>query len=216
VADRHALLIGVPRYEDPDFDDERLDAAVTADIAAMRAALKRSGYDISDCGIGEARREATPTRISRAIRTACASAPVGGVLLIYFSGHGVRIDGQDYLVPTDAYRADLGSDIRSLVPVVPAESLAACRASLVVFLVDACRTDPAQDGAAGPGLGEPGGQLTFLADGGHFVLVMGCGAGQVCQYDENGSAFTQSLAKVLDARNRWSRSTRSSPRKRRS
>lgn len=33
------------------------------------------------------------------------------------------------------------------------------------------------------------------------MLVMGCGADQVCQYDENGSAFTQSLAKVLDARN---------------
>ena len=30
---------------------------------------------------------------------------------------------------------------------------------------------------------------------------MGCGADQVCQFDENGSAFTQSLAKVLDARN---------------
>jgi len=180
VANRQALLIGVPHYEDPEFDDARLGAAVAADIVAIRAALEQSGYDITDCGIDEARGEATPTRIRRAIKTACADAPVGGVLVIYFSGHGVTISGHDYLVPTDAYRADVRSDVNSLVPVIPAESLAACRASLVVFFVDACRTDPAQEDAAGSRPGEPGGQLPFLADGGHFVLVMGCGADQVC------------------------------------
>jgi Caspase domain len=201
VANRHALLIGVPHYEDPEFDDVRLGAAVTADIAAMRAALDQSGYNITDCGMGEARGEATPTRIRRAIKTACADVPAGGVLLIYFSGHGLTINGQDYLVPTDAYRADLRSDVASLVPVMPTESLAACRAGLIVFFVDACRNDLAREEVTGPRSGEPGGQLPFLADGGHFVLVMGCSADQVCQYDENGSAFTQSLAKVLDARN---------------
>lgn len=201
MANRHALLIGVPRYEDPEFDEARLAAAVTADIAAMRGALDQSGYDVTVCGMGEARAEATPTRIRRAVKAACANVPAGGVLLIYFSGHGVTIDGHDYLVPTDAYRADVRSDVDSLVPVIPAESLAACRASLVVFFVDACRTDPAHVEVTGPRPCEPGGQLPFLADGGHFVLVMGCGADQVCQYDENGSAFTQSLAKVLDARN---------------
>ncbi|HXL93306.1 MAG TPA: caspase family protein [Streptosporangiaceae bacterium] len=201
MANRRALLIGVPHYEDPELDDPRLGAAVTVDIAVMRAALEQSGYDITDCGIDKDRGEATPTRIRRAIKTACADASVGGVLLIYFSGHGVTISGQDYLVPTDAYRGDVRSDVESLVPVIPAESLAACRASLVVFFVDACRTDPAQEDLADPSLGEPGGQLPFLAGGGHFVLVMGCGADQVCQYDETGSAFTQSLAKVFDARN---------------
>src|SRR5689334_21084477 len=110
MANWHALLIGVPHYEDPEFDDPRLGAAVTADIASMRAALSQSGYNITDCGMGEARGEATPTRIRRAIKKACAEVPVGGVLLIYFSGHGVTIRGQDYLVPIDAYRADVQSD----------------------------------------------------------------------------------------------------------
>jgi Caspase domain len=201
VASRHALLIGVPHYEDPEFDDERLRTAVSADIAAMRIALDQSGYDVADCGVGEASGEATPTRIRRAIKTACANVPPDGVLLVYFSGHGVMLNGRDYLVPTDAYRADVQSDVNSLVPVIPTESLGACRASLVVFFVDACRTDPAQDQVAWASSGEPGGELPFLADGGHFVLVMGCSANQVCQYDANGSAFTQSLAKVLDARN---------------
>ena len=37
---RHALLIGVPHYEDPAFNEEQLEDAITADIAAMRAALR--------------------------------------------------------------------------------------------------------------------------------------------------------------------------------
>ena len=202
MTNRHALLIGVPRYEDPELDDARLGAAVTADVAAMRVALEQSDYVVSDCGLDEVRGEATPTRIRRAIKTACATAPVGGVLLIYFSGHGITIDGQDFLIPIDAYRSDIPSDVDSLVPVIPTESLTSCRAGLVVFFVDACRSDPAQMVTSTPTtLSEPGGQLPFLAGGGHFVLVMGCGTGQLCQYDETGSAFTQSLAKVLDARN---------------
>jgi hypothetical protein len=101
--------------------------------------------------------------------------------------------------------------------------LADCRAALVVIFVDACRNEPARVGAGmsgssavlpdpeGPGgpapvrgvdhAVEPGGQQPFLAGGGQFVLMTGCGAGEVCQYDDTGSAFTQALAKVLDPRN---------------
>ena len=93
MANRHALLIGVPRYDDEEFNDERLEAAVRSDIAAMRAALVQSDYTITECGIGNADRGgATLSRINRAIEEACAKAPAGGVLLIYFSGHGVTVE----------------------------------------------------------------------------------------------------------------------------
>ncbi len=183
-------------------NDPQLGAAVTADVDAVRAALAQSGYDIVDCGLGDARGEATPNRIKRAIKSACADVPAGGVLLIYFSGHGVTVGGQDYLVPSDGYRADVWSDVSSLMPVVPdASVLRGCRAALVVFFVDACRSDPAQEPPLGSASSvEPGGQQPYLAGGGPFVLVMGCGAGQTCNYDEAGSVFTQALAKVLDPR----------------
>jgi Caspase domain len=100
VANRHALLIGVPHYEDPAFNDPQLGAAITADIAAMRAALSQSGYaPITECGTPGSGGEATPTRISRAIKTACRNVPADGTLLIYYSGHGLMIEGRDYLVP---------------------------------------------------------------------------------------------------------------------
>jgi hypothetical protein len=226
VTNRHALVIGVPRYDDDDFNtDSRLADAVRCDVAAMRAALEPSGYAITECGTTDADRgEATLNRINQAIEDACLTAPPGGVLLIYFSGHGVTVGGRDYLLPSDAYRPrsrpsarpqpegrpDLSPArpiaapfseppaVRSLVPVVPElDVLADCRARLVAVFVDACRNDQA---GAQPSA-EPGGQQPYLADGGHFVLVTGCSAGQVCQYDETGSVFTTSLAKMLDPRN---------------
>ena len=203
VANLHALLIGVPRYEDPELNYPQLGAAVSTDGRAMRAALVQSGYAITDCGLDDARGEATPTRIRRAIKSACADVPAGGVLMIYFSGHGITVGGQDYLVPSDAYLSDARSEVSSLVPVVPdASALRGCRAALVVFFVDACRSDPASEAPLGssPAI-EPGGQQPYLAGGGQFVLVMGCSAGQTCNYDEEGSVFTQALAKVLDPRN---------------
>jgi Caspase domain len=217
VANRHALLIGVPVYDDAEFNESRLADAVRSDIAAMRAALNQSGYVITDCPTpGSEVGGATPNRIKKAIHEACANVPAGGVLLIYFSGHGVTIDGRDYLVPSDSYRltgnaAGTGPAaplaVSSLVSAVPdADVLAACRARLVLFFVDACRNDPAPDDldAADPTEArlsvELGGVQPFLADGGEFVLMMGCGAGQVCQYMETGSVFTETLAKVLDPR----------------
>jgi Caspase domain len=219
VANRHALLIGVPVYDDAEFNESRLADAVRSDIAAMRAALDQSGYVITDCPTpGSGGGGATPNRIKKAIHEACTNVPVGGVLLIYFSGHGVTIDGRDYLVPSDSYRlngnaAGTGTGpaaplaVSSLVSAVPdADVLAACRARLVVFFVDACRNDPAPDelDAGGPTEArlsvELGGVQPFLADGGEFVLMMGCGAGQVCQYMETGSVFTETLAKALDPR----------------
>jgi hypothetical protein len=235
VANRHALLIGVPDYDDDDFNEPRLANAVRSDVAAMRAALEQSGYEkITECGTADAERGgATPNRIKQSIEAACANVPPGGVLLIYFSGHGLTVDGRDYLVATDSYRPRGGRQagqplpspaVDTMVPVVPElHVLAACRAALVVFFVDACRNEPAgsggltenepaasglagnapvRNGSAGaPRSVEPGGQQPYLVGGGKFVLVMGCGPGQVCQYTDNGSAFTEALAKVLDPRN---------------
>jgi hypothetical protein len=204
VVNRHALLIGVPRYDEEEFNVDYLEAAVYSDIAAMRTVLAQSDYTITECGIGNADRGgATLGRINRAIEEACADAAAGSTLLVYFSGHGVTVDGADYLLPSEAYRfRGSGPDgppvWRNLIPVVPAEGvLRDCRAGLVAVFVDACRNGQF-DGQ--PSV-EPGGMQPFLADGGQFVQVMGCAAGQTGRYDESGSAFTQSLVKALDPRN---------------
>ncbi|QXJ22964.1 caspase family protein [Actinomadura graeca] len=186
MAGRHALLIGVPQCDDGRFSD--IDDVVRSDVHRVGTALEQSGYVVTAFGLDGGKDEPTLTRIRRRIRTACEQVPSGGVLLVYFSGHGVSADGRDYLVPSDAD----ASDTDTLVPVVPAD-LTGCKARLVVFFVDACRDDPAREP------GPAGGHVPFPAEG-SFVLVTGCEAGQRCHYTETGSVFTQALAQVLDRR----------------
>ncbi|MFC0038821.1 caspase family protein [Actinomadura rayongensis] len=185
MAGRHALLLGVPECDDGRFSP--IGDVVRRDISAMHHALDQSGYTVTTFGVDGP--EPTRNRIARAIQQALADAPPDSVLLLYFSGHGVSMDGSDFLVPSDAD----GTDADDLVPVIPPD-LGACPARLVVFFVDACRDDPARGDVP-----EPGAVVTFRA-GGSFVLVNGCGPGQRCHYTESGSVFTQVLAQVLDRR----------------
>ncbi|NUW34033.1 caspase family protein [Nonomuraea sp. SMC257] len=192
---RHALLIGVPRCDDPGLTD--IGHVVRADLRTMRQALEQSGYaEVETFGV-EQGEEPTANRVRKRIRRACEAVPEGGVLLLYFSGHGISVDGADYLVPSDAERerGAAAPAVSELVPVVPAD-LERCRARLVVFFVDACRDDPARD--HDPAV--RGGMLPYLPDG-DFVLVTGCRAGQRCHYGDTGSYFTQALAQTLDRRN---------------
>ncbi|QKW00230.1 caspase family protein [Streptomyces sp. NA02536] len=189
MTQRQALLIGVPHCDDTTFSP--IPQVVRNDLEKMRSALMLSSYSVDS--IGEDTLDPSGNRIRAAIRKACAEAPKGGVLLLYFSGHGVSIDGVDYLVPSDAFRESGELVLESLVPVIP--DLSRCQAKLVVFFVDACRDSP----AGVPSEGGGGGVLHYPA-GGSQVMVAGCAPGQVCHYGEDGSAFTRTLARVLDRR----------------
>ncbi|OLT12465.1 hypothetical protein BJF79_22280 [Actinomadura sp. CNU-125] len=188
MSGRHALLIGVPQCDDDRFSE--IGDVVRNDVDSMRRALEPSGYAVTTFGVDDGGPEPTRTRIRREIRTACSQAPRDGVLLLYFSGHGISVDGREHLVPSDADT----TDPRSLVPVTP-DDLADCRARLVVFFVDACRDDPARKEAPAP----VGGSIPYPA-GGSFVLVNGCEPGQRCHYTDTYSIFTQALSQVLDRR----------------
>ncbi|MEV6482816.1 caspase family protein [Streptomyces sp. NPDC051576] len=189
VTQRQALLIGVPQCDDATFSP--ISQVVRNDLEKMRSALTLSSYSVDS--IGEDTLDPSGNRIRAAIRKACAGAPEGSVLLLYFSGHGVSIDGVDYLVPSDAFREGGELILDSLVPVIP--DLSHCQAKLVVFFVDACRDSP----AGLPSEGGGGGVLHYPA-GGSQVMVAGCAPGQVCHYGEDGSVFTRTLARVLDRR----------------
>src|SRR5215475_7692204 len=161
----------------------------------MSDALRQSGYDIGYCGVRDSTgKEPTGSRIRGAILRAVRAAPRGGMLLLYFSGHGVAVNGQTYLVPQDAQAGPDGPDPRSLVPLFPGD-LEDCHARLVLFVVDACRHGLATS-LVPP---QPGGALPYLADGA-FVLLNSCKPGERSLHGQDGSYFTQALAEVLDRR----------------
>src|SRR5215472_315502 len=95
---RTALLIGVPACDNDLFP--AIDDVVTRDISRMTYALAQSGYQIRHCGPGDpAAREPTGNRIRAAIRTTLREAPADSIVMVYFSGHGVVVNGRSWLVP---------------------------------------------------------------------------------------------------------------------
>ncbi|NUT17834.1 MAG: hypothetical protein HOV77_01480 [Hamadaea sp.] len=192
---RHALLIGVPHYDASSFSD--IADVVESDVLRISESLGQSGYQIGNCGYGDpSGQEATGSRIRAAISRACSEVPEGGVLLIYFSGHGLTVDGESYLAPCDTYLEPNGiPDVASLVALLP-RRLENCRAGMIVLAVDACR----DQSAGAPSSEVPAGALR-LPGGGSLVLVNACRPGQRSLYSDTGSYFTQALAEALDRRN---------------
>ena len=89
---RVALIIGNSAYQN-----------VTAlpnptnDAAAMTATLKGAGFDVIDT-----RRDLKANEMRRALRDFSDTARDADVAVVYYAGHGIEIDGTNYLVPVDA------------------------------------------------------------------------------------------------------------------
>ncbi|MFI6159166.1 caspase family protein [Micromonospora haikouensis] len=189
MTDRLALLIGVPSCNNEMF--EPLGHIVETDIARMRNALQASRYQIRYCGGGDSDGQ-TPSlgTIKQAILRALGAVAEGGTLLIYFSGHGVSLDGTAYLVPQDpiVHNDEIFPD--SLMPVSLHNLVGSCRARLVILVADACRDDPTRSSTV------PRASLPILVNG-DFVLISSCSPGQVSAYNDSGSAFTKAFAEAL-------------------
>jgi TPR repeat protein len=107
------------------------------DAEALAALLKASGFDVverrSDVGIAGMR---------RAIGDFSDIAADADIAIVYYAGHGIEVDGINYLIPTDARLArdfDVEDEAISLDRVLRAID-SARRLHLVIL--DACRENP--------------------------------------------------------------------------
>jgi uncharacterized caspase-like protein len=67
------------------------------DAAAFAEALKNAGFDAV-----EFRRDLKASELRRALRDFADTARSADVAIFYFAGHGIEIDGTNYLIPVDA------------------------------------------------------------------------------------------------------------------
>ncbi|GGU50746.1 histidine kinase/DNA gyrase B/HSP90-like ATPase [Streptomyces cavourensis] len=191
--ERIALLIGVGENPEAEHILPSLTATVTTDLGVLGAALEGSGYTVETL--------LNPSRnaIAERISSVSASAPRGSTLLLYFTGHGVRIGTTDYLVPSDA-RAPADKDDaagweqphvqESLLAADISRYLSKCTAGTVLWLIDACRW-----GQQGPAFGS-----NVIKGPPHsgFAMMTGCGPGEPSGFAERGSFFTSALAQAFD------------------
>lgn len=192
---RFALVIGIDDYVAlADLRKARNDAT------AVAQSLEYLGIDVSLLLDPERR------RISRAISDMIARTGPGDEVLFYFAGHGIQIDGRNFLIPADAPAAKPGDEAFLMAESIPVdqvmETLKSRGAATAVLILDACRDNPfPRNGTRAVGSGR--GLAPVVAVEGSFILYS-AGAGQTAldrlsdaDTDPN-SVFTRNLLPYLE------------------
>jgi uncharacterized caspase-like protein len=107
------------------------------DSAAISDTFKSSGFDIV-----ELKRDLKANEMRRALRDFSDSVRDADVAIVYYAGHGIEIDGTNYLIPTDA---TLERDIDAYDEAVPLDRLLTViepARKLRLVILDACRDNP--------------------------------------------------------------------------
>lgn len=128
---RVALVIGNGRYEHtPPLSNPQNDARAVGD------ALRRLGFDVV-VGL-DLSRERTGA-VFRELAARLEGAEVG---LLYYAGHGLQVDGRNYLVPVDA-RLEQSSDLHfEAVEMGTVLGILEGKARSSLLFLDACRDNP--------------------------------------------------------------------------
>ncbi|WP_316178140.1 MULTISPECIES: caspase domain-containing protein [unclassified Bradyrhizobium] len=129
---RVALVIGNSAYKNvPQLLNPANDAALVGGM------FKRAGFDSV-----EIKTDLNAVEMRRVLREFGGRTREAAIAIIYYAGHGIELDGTNYLIPTDA-RLETDSDVldetlpldRALFAVEPARQLR-------LIILDACRDNP--------------------------------------------------------------------------
>ncbi|QHO73346.1 caspase (peptidase) [Bradyrhizobium sp. CCBAU 051011] len=107
------------------------------DSSKIAATLKDAGFDVVD-----SRRDLAAAETRRALRDFADRARDADIAVVYYAGHGIEVDGANYLIPVDA-RLERDTDVydeafsldRILIAIEPAKKLR-------LVILDACRDNP--------------------------------------------------------------------------
>src|SRR5262245_4926115 len=129
---RVALVIGNAKYA----HEEQLKNPGN-DAREVAAALKRIAFDDVDVVL-----DADLIQMQSALARFARKADAADLALIYYSGHGIEVDGRNYLIPTSARLADAGDVDFETVPLDLAIAAADRAGKVKILVLDACRNNP--------------------------------------------------------------------------
>jgi uncharacterized caspase-like protein len=129
---RVALIIGNSAYQNaPQLPNPVNDAAL------ITATLKSAGFDVVN-----SRQNLSALETRRVLREFADASQDADIAVVYYAGHGIEVDGTNYLIPVDA-KLERDTDVfdeavsldRLLIAVEPAKQLR-------LVILDACRDNP--------------------------------------------------------------------------
>ncbi len=178
---RIALVIGNAEYHLGKLANPENDAHDVAE------ALKRSGFDV------QLAVNRTLAQMEDDLRTFRASIQPGDVAMLYYAGHGVQVDGENYLLPVDnAGITDQNSLKRRAINAAEyIQAMADAGSRLNIVVLDACRDNPLPAVARG---GSRGLSVMRVPANTETVIVFATKAGELA-LDGTGrnSTFTEAF-----------------------
>ena len=161
---RKALIFGNNAYKTV----SPLENAV-ADAQAMAKKLEMLGYSVT------AEFDASRSKMLSTLRNFTYSVQGGDEVVFFYAGHGVELDGRNYLLPTDIYGEDprqVQDDAIELQRVL--SDMSDSRAKFTLAVIDACRDNPFK--GTGRAIGGRGLAPTTAATG--QMVIFSAGTGQ--------------------------------------
>ena len=107
------------------------------DVSAVADSLRRLGFEVT------AANDLTRRQIDEATSRFTGQLRAGDLALFYYSGHGVQLNQENYLIPVD-FQGASASDIRyNAFPVAQIrDRMEESRARVRILILDACRVNP--------------------------------------------------------------------------
>jgi uncharacterized caspase-like protein len=128
---RTALVIGNSAYQKSPLVNPVNDAQ------AMAATLGSLGFTVTKI------ENASKGQMANAIRQFGDTIKLGGVGLFYFAGHGVQVNGENFLIPVDDDIQDKGQvATKGLEAKLVLQAMSNAKNRLNVVILDACRNNP--------------------------------------------------------------------------
>ena len=185
---RLALVLGNAKYQAvPALQNPANDAG---DLAQ---ALRAIGFEVIE------QRDATREAMAKAVRDFSGRLHDADVALFFYSGHGLQMNGENYLLPVDA-RIETPADVRfNTINLTDIQQEMEGKGRVNIIILDACRNNPFIENLARGGRGAPSRGLGRIDATGEGSLIVYATQPNNVAFDGSGrnSPFTAALLRYV-------------------
>lgn len=187
VGARMALVIGNGRYATP----SALSNAGN-DARLMARTLAALGYTVTE------RHDLNRAQLDEAVTRFATSLPQGATAFVYYAGHGMQIEGGNYLTPVDMVPSSpAAAQVHSYSLKAMLERLSRSRSAVNIVVMDACRNNPFRPSGERYRSFRELGLSQVVAPRGTFIAYS-TAPGQLAPDGKDGnSVYTRTLAGVM-------------------
>ena len=199
AAEKWALIIGVDKFDDPNVGTLKYtvnDAdALYQTLTSIPNGFPRENVMLITPTQPDTDHRPTRNNIIAMLTTWLDLAETGDIILVYFSGHGLEIEAESYIVPSDT---KLSNPALTAIPIeVVKDQMRRSKASKKILILDACHSG---EGKATAKMGSILQRTLDDAEG--MVTLASCGLNESSyeMKDKPHGAFTYFLMEALKGR----------------